>query len=131
MPDLNATLHLDMLTRSKGRRSLPLRILKAVSDSAAPYRFIRDRYLLPYIKAVQCAAEIGRGVGHWTRYLLAFKKLFVVDYYSELLDEVKRRFRRPNVTFSKNDGVNSRGIDDGSIDYLFSFGTLSIWIYIA
>ena len=121
MPDLNTTLHLDMLKHAKGQRILLLRILKAIKreiygsvyglewgdpDLVPPLRFIRDRYLLPYIKADQCAVEIGPGGGRWTRYLLAFKKLYVVDYYSELLDEVKRRFPRPHVTFVKNNSVN-------------------------
>jgi hypothetical protein len=139
MPDLNTTLHLDMLQRAKGRRSLLRRIIKAIKrevfyggvyglewgdpDFVPPLGFIRDRYVLPYIKVDQCAVEIGPGGGRWTRYLLAFKKLYVVDYYSEMLDEVKRHFRRPHVTFIKNNGVNFPGIEDHSIDYLFSFGT--------
>jgi phospholipid N-methyltransferase len=139
MPDLNTTLHLDMLEQFKKRRSLVLRLLRAIKkelsyggtyglewgdpDSVAPLRFIRSRYLLPYIKADQCAVEIGPGGGRWTRYLLGFKKLYVVDYYSELLDEVKRRFRRPHVTFIKNNGTDFPGIEDHSVDYLFSFGT--------
>ena len=96
-------MHLDMLKQSK-RRSRGLQILRAVKreltywgiygiewgdpDLVAPLGFIRSRYLLPYIKADQCAVEIGPGGGRWTRYLLGFKKLYVVDYYSELLDEV-------------------------------------------
>jgi phospholipid N-methyltransferase len=139
MPDLNTTLHLDMLRQSKRRRSLILRLFKAIKkelsyggiyglewgdpDSVAPLAFIRDRYLFPYIKADQCAVEIGPGGGRWTRYLLGFRKLYVVDYYSELLDEVKRRFRRPHVTFIKNNGTDFPGIEDHSVDYLFSFGT--------
>jgi methyltransferase family protein len=67
--------------------------------------------------------EIGPGGGRWTRYLLGFRKLYVIDYYSELLEDVKRRFRRPHVTFIKNNGTDFPGIDDHSVDYLFSFGT--------
>jgi ubiquinone/menaquinone biosynthesis C-methylase UbiE len=128
-----------MLKQAKGKRRPLRRILKAIKrevfeggvygfewgdpDLVPPLRFIRDRYLLPYIKADESAVEIGPGGGRWTRYLLAFKKLYVVDYYSELLDEVKRRFQRPHVTFIKNNGVDFPGIEDHSIDYLFSFGT--------
>src|ERR1700732_4637183 len=127
MPDLNTTLHVDMLKRSKRRRHLVLRIAKAIKrelshggiygvewgdpDLVPPLAFVRTRYLLPYIKADQCAVEIGPGGGRWTRYLLGFKKLYVVDYYSELLKEVKRRFRRPHVTFIKNNGTDFPGID--------------------
>lgn len=141
MPNLNTTLHLDMLRRSKRRRrrSLGWRILRAIKkelsygdiyglewgdpDLVPPLGFVRDRYVLPYINADQCAVEIGPGGGRWTRYLLGFRKLYVIDYYSELLKEVKRRFRRPHVTFIKNNGTDFPGIDDHSVDYLFSFGT--------
>src|SRR5438067_13727692 len=103
MPDLNTTLHLDMLKRAKGQRLLLLRILKAIKreiygsayglewgdpDLVPPLGFIRDRYLLPYIKADQCAVAIGPGGGRWTRYLLAFKKLYVLEHSSELPDEL-------------------------------------------
>jgi hypothetical protein len=139
MPDLVTTLHLDMLKNCKKRSRLVWRILRAIKkelsyggiyglewgdpDLVAPLGFIRSRYLLPYIKADQCAVEIGPRGGRWTRYLLGFKKLYLVDYYSELLDDVKRRFRRPHVTFIKNNGADFPGIEDHSVDYLFSFGT--------
>ena len=108
MADLNTALHLDMLRQSKRRRKPVLRLLKAIKkklsyggiyglewgdpDSVAPLAFIRDRYLFPYIKADQCAVEIGPGGGRWTQYRLRFRKLYVVDYYSELLDEVRASF---------------------------------------
>ena len=63
MPNLNTTLHLEMLKRSNGRQGLLIRILKAIKREVAdrgiyglewgdpefvePLRFIRDRYLLP------------------------------------------------------------------------------------
>jgi phospholipid N-methyltransferase len=139
MPDLNTTLHLDMLRRSERRRNLVLRILRAVKkewrhggiyglewgdpDLVEPLRFIRDRYILPYVNGEQCAVEIGPGGGRWTRYMLGFRKLYVVDYYADLLEEVKTHFRKPNIEFIKNNGTDFPGIGDRSVDYLFSFGT--------
>jgi len=139
MPDLNTTLHLDMLRQSKRRRGLVLRILRAIKkelsyggiyglqwgdpDLVPPLGFIRDRYVLPYVNTEQSAVEVGPGGGRWTRYLLGFKKLYVVDYYPELLEEMKRNIKAPNLQLIKNNGTDFPGINDQSIDYLFSFGT--------
>jgi hypothetical protein len=140
MPDLNTTLHLDMLHKAKGRsRSLPLRILRAIKkeivsgdiyglewgdpEIVEPLTFIRDRYVLPYVNKERNAMEIGPGGGRWTRYLLGFKKLYVVDYYAELLNELKRHLQKSTIEFIKNNGTDFPGIGKGTIDYLFSFGT--------
>lgn len=139
MPDLNTTLHLDMLRRSRRRRNVVLRILKAVKSQwryggvyglewgdpevVEPLRFIRDRYVLPYVNAEHRAVEIGPGGGRWTRYMLGFRKLYVVDYYADLLEEAKKYVRKPNVEFIRNNGTDFPGISDHSIGYLFSFGT--------
>jgi ubiquinone/menaquinone biosynthesis C-methylase UbiE len=92
-------------------------------DTVIPLRFIRDRYVIPYVNAEQHAVEIGPGGGRWTRYLLAFRKLYAVDYHAELLDELKKNFRTPNMKFIKNNGTDFPGIEERSIDYLCSFGT--------
>ncbi len=139
MPDLNTSLHLDMLNRSKKRERLPLRLFRAIKreitskdiyglqwgdpDLIPPLRFIRDRYVLPYVNAAHNAVEIGPGGGRWTKYLLGFRKLYVVDYHSELLEELRKNFNKPNITFIKNNGTDFPGIEEGSIDYVFSFGT--------
>src|ERR1700730_7017465 len=139
MPDLNTTLHSDMLGQFKTRSSLVLRILKAIKkelsyggiyglewgdpDLVAPLGFIRDRYDLPFVNEDQCAVEIGPGGGRWTRYLRGFRKLYVVDYYPELLAEVRRNVKGPNLVFVRNNGTDFPGIDDNYVDYLFSFGT--------
>jgi hypothetical protein len=139
MPDLNTTLHLDMLRRSGRRRNLVLRILRAVKrewchggiyglewgdpDVVQPLRFIRDRYVLPYVNAEQCAVEIGPGGGRWTRYMLGFRKLYVVDYYADVLEEMKKNVRKRKIEFIKNNGTDFPGIDERSVNYLFSFGT--------
>lgn len=139
MPDLDTSLHLDMLNRFKKRNRLPLRLLKAIKkeifsrdiyghewgdpEVAAPLRFIKDRYILPYVNAEHHAVEIGPGGGRWTRYLLGFGKLYVVDYHSELLKELKKNFNEKNMTFIKNNGTDFPDIEGSFIDYLFSLGT--------
>jgi cyclopropane fatty-acyl-phospholipid synthase-like methyltransferase len=138
MPDLKTTLHLDMLRQSTQKRKLPLRILRAIKkelvsggiyglewgdpEVVKPLGFIRDRYVVPYVNAEQNAVEIGPGGGRWTRYLLGFKKLHVVDYYPELLKELRKNFKKSNMEFIKNNGTDFPGIKEHSIDYLFSFG---------
>src|SRR6266403_3354860 len=85
MPDLDATLHVKMARPKKKRRLLP-RIIAAIRtelaspniyglqwgdpDVVRPLRFIRDRYVLPYVSPEHTAVEIGPGGGRWTRYLL-------------------------------------------------------------
>jgi ubiquinone/menaquinone biosynthesis C-methylase UbiE len=88
-----------------------------------PLRFIRDQYVQPYVNPQQVALEIGPGGGRWTRYLLGFKTLHVVDYHKELLDELRKNVNEPNMVFIKNNGTDFPGVDPHSIDYLFSFGT--------
>jgi hypothetical protein len=139
MPDRGTLLHLEPLRLIKHANSLPRRLLRAFRRelSAPPYglqwgdpelveplRFIRDRYVLPYVDPMGSAVEIGPGGGRWTRYLLGFKMLYAVDYYEELLAELKRNFApRRNLFFIKNEGTDFPGIPVHSIDYLFSFGT--------
>lgn len=139
MPHLDTTLHLDMLRQFKKKRNLPLRIMRAVKrelfsagvyglewgdpEIVQPLQFIRDRYVLPYVNAEQNAVEIGPGGGRWTRYMLGFKKLYVVDYHADLLKELRKNFKKKNMEFIKNNGTDFPGIKERSIDYLFSFGT--------
>ncbi|HSV27677.1 MAG TPA: class I SAM-dependent methyltransferase, partial [Sedimentisphaerales bacterium] len=86
-----------------------------------PLRYVRDRYVLPYVKPGETAVEIGPGGGRWTRYLLACGKLYVIDYHSELLGECKRRFGKRHVEFITNNGNDFPGVPDNSVDFLFSF----------
>jgi SAM-dependent methyltransferase len=140
MPDLQTTLHTDMLERcKKRRRSLPQRLYRAIRTELSstrqlyglewgdpelvpPLNYIKDRWVLPYVRPDQTAVEIGPGGGRWTRYLLGFQQLYVVDYYDELLSELRRNFSRPNMRFVKNSGTDFPGIPEGAVDFIFSFG---------
>ena len=68
-------------------------------DILPPLRHIRDEFLLPYISPEKTVVEIGPGGGRWTRYLLGAKKLYAVDAYSELLDELRRNYDQDNMVF--------------------------------
>lgn len=138
MPDLDTKIHLQMLQRYKGKLHRVRRVLRAIKREVTapdiyglewgepevfePLVFVRDRYIVPYVKPDQTALEIGPGGGRWTRYLLNFKQLYAVDYHEELLTQLKKVFDRPNIAFVKNDGTDFPGIPEQSIDYLFSFG---------
>ena len=138
MPQLNTSLHLDMLRHWRQKRSLSARLRRALKeitspglygldwgdpDYVEPLRFVRDRYVLPYVNPQHRAVEIGPGGGRWTRYLLGFKELYLVDYHAELQEELKENFKQPNMRFILNSGVDFPGIPERSIDFLFSFGT--------
>ena len=138
MPHLNTTLHLDMWEQYTDRNRFFARVRRAVRlvfstrplygmewgdpEAFAPLAFIRDHYLLPYVKSEQTALEIGPGGGRWTQYLLRFGQLYLVDYYSELLGELRRNFTGPNLTFIKNNGSDFPGVPDRTVDFVFSFG---------
>jgi len=139
MPELDTPLHLAMLSQSRRKSSLPKRLVRAIRQAwsrplyglewgdpevVAPLQFIKERYVLPYVNKSHRAVEIGPGGGRWTRYLLGFETVYAVDYHQELLDELKRGFgSHANLRFVKNAGTDFPGIDENSIDYVFSFGT--------
>jgi ubiquinone/menaquinone biosynthesis C-methylase UbiE len=136
MPDLDTHLHVDMLRTYKEQNNFVRRAGRAVRDLMFPKKFyglhwgdpeiagpqvyMRDRYVLPYIKPDQVALEIGPGGGRWTRYLLGFRKLYVVDYYPELLKELRGRFNKPNMQFITNNGTDFPGVPEASVDFIIS-----------
>jgi SAM-dependent methyltransferase len=134
MPGLNTNIHLDMLG-SHVNRSLPRRLLRAFlqkdvygtgwgdPDVAEPLMFVRDRYLLPYVNVQHTALEIGPGGGRWTRYMLRFERVYAVDYYSELITNLRETLKQPNIITIRNNGTDFPGVPDASVDFVFSFGT--------
>ncbi len=139
MPDLNTSLHVDALRRFQRARSMPYRLYRAIRgelsakaiyglqwgdpETVEPLAFIKKRWVLPYVRPDHNAVEIGPGGGRWTRYLLGFGKLYVVDYYKELLEELRKNFNQPEIVFVHNTGTDFPGIPEGEIDFVFSFGT--------
>ncbi len=137
MPDLGTSLHVDMLEQYQRARSWPRRVLGAIRglrapdfygsewgdpETVPPLRFIRDRWVTPYVRPDQTGLEIGPGGGRWTRYLLNFERLYVVDFYPELLAEFRRTHSQRNIVPIRNNGTDFPSVPDGAIDYLFSFG---------
>jgi len=136
MPELDTPLHVDMLKEYHDQNTFVHRVRRAVREVVFPNRFyglqwgdpelsgpqvfMRNKYVLPYINPKHIALEIGPGGGRWTRYLLGFKKLYVVDHYPQLLNELKKRFNKPTMQFITNNGTDFPGVPDKSIDYIVS-----------
>src|SRR5215469_12911704 len=117
MPDLSSPLHLDQLRDYTHQKTISGRARRAIRqflsqdlyglewgdpEVVEPLRFIRDRYVLPYVRPEHVAVEIGPGGGRWTRYLLGFHTLYVIDYHPELLRELRRSFNKPNMIYIAN-----------------------------
>jgi len=139
MPDLDTPLHLDMLKHARKRLSLGTRIRKAVKvligkedfyglewgdpENLDPLRYVKDHFLLPYVESSSRIIEIGPGGGRWTRYMLKAKKIYTVDFYQPVLNELAKNYNLPNIQFIKNNGSDFPSIKKHSIDLIFSFGT--------
>jgi SAM-dependent methyltransferase len=91
-------------------------------DHYPPLVPIRDHWVLPHVRPDRTALEIGPGGGRWTRYLLPFKQLYVVDYHAELLAELRKNFVHPNIIEILNNGTDFPGVPPRSVDFVFSFG---------
>lgn len=139
MPKLDTTLHLDMLHSSKSERRFARRLKRAIKvllgrddvyglewgdpETSEPLVYIRRHFLVPYLAPSATVLEIGPGGGRWTRYMLSVKKLYVIDFYQELLDELKSNFRSADLVLVKNNGNDFPGVANESVDFIFSFGT--------
>jgi predicted methyltransferase len=126
MPPLKTKLHVDMLQRAHEEGQPSRDGLYGMHwgnpDSYQPLIPVRDHWLLPYVQPGHTAIEIGPGGGRWTRYLLGFRRLYVVEYYPELLAEFRKNFSQPNIVEILNNGTDFPGIPVGSVDFVFSFG---------
>lgn len=141
MPDLDTDLHLNMLKgyQRGGIVRRVFRALKAVKRELSsrkiyglewgdpevnpPLKFLRDRYVLPYVNPQHTCVEIGPGGGRWTRYLLRFAKLYIVDFHEEMFPQLRKNFDTPNMAFIKNNGTDFPGVPDACVDFLLSMGT--------
>jgi phospholipid N-methyltransferase len=130
MPKLNSPIYINQLEQFRQLQTLEKAMKFDVfgihwgdPDVNEELKIIRDMFVLRYINSGHNALEIGPGGGRWTKYLLGFRKLYVVDYYPEMFEELKKNYNETNMIFIKNNGTNFPSIKEGSIDYLFSFGT--------
>jgi len=127
MPGLDTKMHVQMLigaykTGQQQRDGL-YGLHWGNPDEQAHLRRVRDRWLLPYVHADKTGLEIGPGGGRWTRYMLPFKTLYTVDFHPELMAELRKNFPQPNIVEILNNGADFPGVPEGSVDFVFSFGT--------
>jgi phospholipid N-methyltransferase len=126
MPNLTTTLHTDMLRGAKRAGQIDRDGLYGMQwgdpQKVQFLKYVRDNYLMPFVNPDHSAVEIGPGGGRWTKYMLAFERLYAVDFYQDLLDELQKNFRSPALVFLKNNGTDFPGVLPRSIDFVFSFG---------
>jgi SAM-dependent methyltransferase len=126
VPDLSTNLHLDMLAEAKRQGQPEKQGLYGLHwgdpQEVGWLRSVRDEFLLPFVHPDRHGVEIGPGGGRWTRYMLTFGRLYVVDFHQQLLDELAKNFRTPTLMLVKNNGTDFPGIPKRSIDFVFSFG---------
>jgi SAM-dependent methyltransferase len=86
---------------------------------------VRKRYLEPYVSPDAVALEIGAGGGRWTHYLLSAREVVVVELNSEFFPYLENRFPEAahKFRFYETSGYEIGGVEDDSIDFVFSFGT--------
>lgn len=135
----DSDLHTTMLARGRAKRALWQRIRKAAQylvrgdgiygmewgdpDVLPPLKHVRDNYLLPYLDPTKTVLEIGPGGGRWTRYMTTANTIYAVDHHRELLEELSRSVRSRRLRRIVNHGDDFPGVPDGSVDFVFSFGT--------
>ncbi len=70
--------------------------------------------------------EIAPGYGRWTQFLQAHcTSLIGIDLAQACVERCRDRFRQsPNLKFEVNDGFTLPMLEDGSIDFAFSFDSL-------
>jgi len=136
MPDLDTQLHLEMLRTYKHENSFARRVRRAVREMVTPAKiyglqwgdpevsgpqiYMRDHYVTPYLNPDHVALEIGPGGGRWTRYLLNFRELYVIDHHQEILKELRMHFDRCNMHFIVNNGTDFPGVPDRSVRFIIS-----------
>ena len=70
--------------------------------------------------------EIAPGFGRWTSHLVSHaSRLVVVDLTERCIEHCRKRFAdRTNIEYWTNDGQSLDMVEDGSVDFVFSFDSL-------
>jgi SAM-dependent methyltransferase len=89
-----------------------------------------DEVLLPTIPAGGTVVEIGPGAGRWTEVLHPrAERLIAVDLDERILEHCRQRLGAPdNVDFVLGDGSTLPGVEDRSVDAVWSF---DVFVHIA
>jgi SAM-dependent methyltransferase len=86
---------------------------------------VARRYIEPFVGPDKVCLEIGPGGGRWTQFLVGARELILVDLNPEFFEYLRRRFPEaaPRMRFYETSGYELGGVADGSVDFVFSFGT--------
>jgi SAM-dependent methyltransferase len=108
--------------RVRGWRYLVQRLLYPSYGPGPLYKVV-DRYIRPYVEPSSTVLEIGAGGGRWTRYLLAARRIICVDLNPEFFEVLRTTFPGARLEFYQPRDCELDGIADGSVDFVFTFGT--------
>lgn len=80
-------------------------------------------FVTPYVTASDTVLELGPGGGRYTAQVLpSVAGLIGVDVSQEMIRRLTHRFTdQPHATFIKGDGRTLAGVEDASVDHVFSF----------
>ena len=87
------------------------------------YKKIKDEYLIPNIEG-KTILDIGSFDGKWTNFMGGAKRVICGDLDQKGFDLTKRRLGWDSLEFYLCEGDNLNGIEDKSIDFVFSMDSL-------
>lgn len=91
----------------------------------AHLRSVRDDWCKKFVQPSSVVLEIGPGGGRWTQFLLEAKHVYLVDINPEMKNLIASAFpEKKNWTFCHSSGSDIPDVQQGSVDFVFSFGTL-------
>ena len=99
--------------------------LRPGSQSIGDLSKVVKNHLQPYVKPDSVVLEIGAGGGRWTQYLIGAREVVVAELNPQFFRYLRKRFKKDKrkLRFYETSGYELNGIDSGSIDFVFSFGT--------
>lgn len=94
-------------------------------ESSPVLQRILERFLLPFVSPARTALEIGSGGGRFTQFLLPFRKVYCADLNPQMFEYLRQRFPdADHLEFVLTPGDDLPNVPEGSIDFLWSFGTV-------
>lgn len=93
------------------------------NDRWGNYLEIKNR-MLSHITPTTCVLEIGSLGGKWTQYLLHARQIICADINELGFEYIKKKLPCDNTKFYLTKGDELHGIDDGTVDFVFSLDTL-------
>jgi len=95
------------------------------NDSIGNLAKVRKKHLEPYVTPDSVVLEIGAGGGRWTQFLIHAREVVVAELNKQFFRYLRKRFKthKHKLRFYETSGYELEGIDSGSVDFVFSFGT--------